>query len=244
MLPSPAWPYKGIHLNVAELKMIVSCPACETRYIVAEAEIGTRGRAVRCSRCAHTWRAEGVGEEMVEMSSAPDLEVMSLRETRDELRRETRRRAPPPPPPRSSGLGWALLLLVLVGGGAGFYLGRLQIVQAWPQSIVAYETLHIPLGVAGEGFDLRDVTSQRRDDARVLVIEGTLINTTPDVKAVPALKAIVSAKDRPQALKEWVFAPQVGPLEGGAAGGFRVELADLPPAAINLVVTFAEKGEH
>lgn len=38
--------------------MIVTCPNCDTHFSVSEAALGTRGRTVRCARCAHKWHQE------------------------------------------------------------------------------------------------------------------------------------------------------------------------------------------
>jgi predicted Zn finger-like uncharacterized protein len=39
--------------------MIISCPACTTRYVVPDSAIGSDGRTVRCAKCRHSWFQEG-----------------------------------------------------------------------------------------------------------------------------------------------------------------------------------------
>lgn len=39
--------------------MIITCPACSTRYVVPDSAIGAEGRTVRCAKCRHSWFQEG-----------------------------------------------------------------------------------------------------------------------------------------------------------------------------------------
>ena len=39
--------------------MILTCPACNTRYVVPDKAIGVDGRTVRCAKCKHSWHQEG-----------------------------------------------------------------------------------------------------------------------------------------------------------------------------------------
>lgn len=50
--------------------MIISCPACNTRYVVPDNAIGVEGRTVRCAKCKHSWFQEGASAEAVSEGDA------------------------------------------------------------------------------------------------------------------------------------------------------------------------------
>lgn len=49
--------------------MMISCPACSTRYVVPDNAIPAEGRTVRCAKCRHSWFQEGAADNLAEMSA-------------------------------------------------------------------------------------------------------------------------------------------------------------------------------
>src|SRR5579863_602976 len=109
--------------------MILVCPACHTRYQVADRAVSRpSGRTVRCANCGHSWH---------HMIPAP---VSRLRDDPPPLPAAALAAiiAPPPRHRRGAGLGTLFIVLLLIAGLAGAYFGRERIVALWPQSARLY----------------------------------------------------------------------------------------------------------
>jgi predicted Zn finger-like uncharacterized protein len=54
--------------------MIITCPSCQTNFMLSASALGTEGRKVRCAKCGHEWHAMPEAKaEVPELTETPPL---------------------------------------------------------------------------------------------------------------------------------------------------------------------------
>src|SRR5436305_621403 len=133
--------------------MILTCPACATRYQADEAKFPPDGRQVRCAKCGNVWHQAGPAIAPPVPEPDPAMEAPAPKAD-DPIARAramlTAAAAPAPAPkkPRKPLLplvavvaGWAGLILVVLLIGISAVRYRQEISVVWPQSAGVYSRL-------------------------------------------------------------------------------------------------------
>src|SRR5256885_13782740 len=125
--------------------MILTCPACGTRYSADPASLGPFGRKVRCAKCDQTWM-QSPPADMPRHLEVPPVSLTVADEQR---------------PGRSvfRFSGAALLILALLLVVAGGYFGRSWIVERWPALKPFYELPASPRNWAAPVFGSRNLAT-------------------------------------------------------------------------------------
>lgn len=240
--------------------MILTCPACTTRYFADDAAIGPNGRNVRCAACGHSWFVEG--QLLLEQTAPDDLlptpraavraplsraEVERMRQAGDPASPAARIRARETERRRQDGLRAA----ALAWGGAGVTLAATagaavalheDVARIWPQAASAYAAMGLHVNVYGLEFGELEITREYDGPTPVLVVSGTIRNLTPEAKGAPALR--FALRDGAQAeVYRWLVSMEGEVVPPGGAVAFSTVLDNPPGQAEELEATFASAAE-
>lgn len=215
--------------------MIVSCPACESRFQVDREQLGYDGRIVRCGKCGNCWH------QMPEKDPRAAMVATAAAVTADVPPLPGRRRGVPPQKKRGGlAAGWILLLLFVAGVAAGGWFERERIVIQFPQLADVYALIGVPVAARGPTLQLNDVNTERAelDGDTVITVRGVVANLSDRKQTLPPLR--VQLTDSSGAvLTEWTFDPPRGELDAGDSVIFESQTRNPPEGAQNLNITFA-----
>ena len=233
--------------------MILTCPACETRYNVAdEAVSSAAGRQLRCANCGHIWHFAAALQETLPLEPrrvagatpgiVPPLAVARAAggsatadaDTTDSLLELGTASTPAVAPQhvrRSlvrlvSLLSVFAVLLLLI-------LARNAVIRVWPNSAAVYGALG--LYTEASGFDLKVTPTRTGEDFLVM---AEITNTTDAARAVPRLRVALLDGSRNE-LDVKFIEPDVNQLAPGAITRIRTVFEHPSITASDVEVTFA-----
>lgn len=182
--------------------MIISCPSCDSRFVVPDSALGEEGRKVRCAKCEHVWHqnpenmkipeeqepeiveaeSEGVEEEPIPQSVMPDT-----KEVTEEA---------PVPPAGSMVRGIAAGIIVFVLALALIIGLRSTFISSMPGTLAFYKMIGLGQNLPGEdlvfdqvAIDLLPVPEASGQDSQVYQVTGNIINLGAQKSPVPFIRA-------------------------------------------------------
>ena len=225
--------------------MILTCPACRTRYLVDDAAVvGDAGRQVRCANCSHSWHF--VPGPVLDEQPAADAQLL------DPARIEPGLDAPPAPIAGSSsgpspgaaaahaaswvGIGWLALILLLAVAILAGIVARDEVVAMWPPAARLYAFAGIKTELPGAGLEIRKILPTRTTDG--LVIEGEIANLGATALDVPRLRVALLDPGKKE-IQFKIIEPPKERLLPGEVARFKTPFQQTDASATKVAVTFA-----
>jgi predicted Zn finger-like uncharacterized protein len=232
--------------------MILTCPACHTRYLVAPSALGASGRKVRCARCGQSWfELPPVSEELRRAAAGAGGQAQATPSPVLEGAQTPRPLPPgsnlpallPPRRPIGRRLGWLALALVLLAGVGAGIAWRAPIVRAWPAVARLYTFAGLRTPAESPVFNVRKLKSERvMEHGRALLrVSGEIVNLSGADLPTPRIR--MALKDREaREIDHWTEILAAKRIGAGQAIGFSGALADPPAEAVSLQVTLVTEG--
>jgi len=240
--------------------MILTCPACGTRYQADEAKFPPDGRMVRCAKCSHVWHQAGFSgmpePDVAIIAPEPRPEAQQPQSEPESESAFSRIRVFAPKPAEPSvarepiawgamlgvAAGWIALIAVVLVIGYSAVKYRQEIAMIWPQSAGVYSSLGLKVNNRGIDFAHVDYHRESEDGQVVLAVTGTIVNDGDRELPVPQSVRVTLSDTSNHEIYHWNFTPNVQTLKPGQSATFLTRLSSPPAAASHLEVRFSPNG--
>jgi predicted Zn finger-like uncharacterized protein len=225
--------------------MILTCPACASRYFVDEAKLPPQGRQVRCAACGESWRAEPE-TELLDLTpdfnpelaaAAPELAPTTPAEAlpkafREQVQAKRRTRAAVAAGVVWAGMAASLVVLILLS-----VVFRVQVVKAWPRTAGVYAALKLPVNPLGLAPDNVTASQGLQNGHAALIITGAERNVATQTLTPAPMRVSVYDKAGARLLSRVVRLP-LNPIAPGESRAFAASFIDPPMAGVQVGIDF------
>ncbi len=225
--------------------MILTCPQCDSRYLLSAQVLAPDGRRVKCAGCGEIWRQMPDPEEMEELRESGEYIQESQVSAEDEPEEsrapqfedipEFVKPVPEPsagstlygskankPPGVYSGYTAAACIFMITGI---IWLGvRGSVVETWPPAALIYETLGLKVSLSAEKLAFDGVEANAKEDAEgeLIAVAGRIINQTHADKKAPLVEAVLRSETG-DILARWMIELPQENIASGEAVAFNSE---------------------